>query len=269
MGSSMPTLTDRQIREIEYHKAHAAWYRSRGEPVSYDLIQSKRRRWWNASWAMYTHLMKADLRGRKVLVAGCGFGADAVRLARMGACVYAFDLSPDVLDIARTTARAEGVDVVFAEMPAENLHYPGGVFDCIVARDILHHVRIDRTMAELKRVAAAGAMFVANEVYSHSLADKVRHSRVVTDHLYPRMVEYVYDNQKPYITDDERKLDQRDIRRIRAVLSESRCEYFSFFVTRLVPPRFTQLAKMDRLVLKMLGSAGGVLAGRVLLTGRM
>ena len=236
--------------------------------MAFDVLDPNRRRWWNASWAMYTHLLAADLRGRKVLVAGCGFGADAIRLARMGACVSAFDLSPDVLAIARRTAREAGVEIAFAEMAAEDPHYPSGGFDCIVARDILHHVEIDRAMAGMSRVAAPGARLVVNEVYSHTLLGKVRHSRLVTHRLYPRMVDYVYEGEAPYITPDERKLDQRDIRRIRSHLGDSTCAYFSFFVTRLVPPRYTRLAKLDRLVLKGLGPAGAVLAGRVLLTGR-
>jgi ubiquinone/menaquinone biosynthesis C-methylase UbiE len=260
-------LSDRQAREIEYHRDHAAKAMARGMSIPYDLLSPRRRRWWNASWAMYTRLLKADLRGKNVLVAGCGFGEDAIRLARMGARVFAFDLSPDMLAVARELARREGADVAFSQMPAERLDYADGFADCIVVRDILHHADITPAMRELARVAAKGAMFVANEVYSHSFTNMVRYSSLVMRRLYPRMVGYVYGGDKPYITEDERKLNEADIRRIRAHLTNSRCEYFSCLVTRVVPPTWTTLAKCDRLLLKALGPSASLLASRILLTG--
>jgi ubiquinone/menaquinone biosynthesis C-methylase UbiE len=218
---------------------------------------------------MYTRLLEADLRGKNVLVAGCGLGEDAIRLARMGAHVSGFDLSPDMLAVAAELARREGVNVAFDRMPAERLGYDDGVFDCIVARDILHHVDITPAMRELARVAAAGALFVANEVYSHSFTDRIRRTRLVTRRLYPRLVDHVYQGAKPYITEDERKLNQSDLRLIQAHLTDWRCEYFSCLVMRLVPPTWTNTAKFDRLMLKALGPAAGLLAGRVILTGYM
>jgi len=48
-----------------------------------------------------------DLRGRRVLDAGCGTGALAVEAARRGAEVVAIDLSPTLVDLARERSRAE------------------------------------------------------------------------------------------------------------------------------------------------------------------
>jgi ubiquinone/menaquinone biosynthesis C-methylase UbiE len=262
-------LSDRQLREVEYHKDHAAKSMAQGLSVPCDLLAPHRRRWWNASWAMYTRLLKADLRGKNVLVPGCGFGEDAVRLARMGARVFAFDLSPDMLAVARELTRREGADVAFSQMPAERLDYADGFADCIVVRDVLHHVDITPAMRELTRVAAPGAMFLANEVYSHSFTDRIRYSWLVISRLYPQMVDYVYGGAKPYITADERKLNEADIRQVQTHLTNWRCEYFSCLVTRLLPPTWTTLAKCDRLMLKALGPAAGLLAGRVLLTGHI
>uniref|UniRef100_UPI00129068A3 methyltransferase domain-containing protein n=1 Tax=Escherichia coli TaxID=562 RepID=UPI00129068A3 len=42
-----------------------------------------------------------DLRGRRLLDAGCGTGALAVEAARRGAEVVAIDLSPTLIDLAR------------------------------------------------------------------------------------------------------------------------------------------------------------------------
>ena len=45
--------------------------------------------------------LPADLRGRRVLDAGCGTGALAVEAAHRGAEVLAIDLSPTLVDLAR------------------------------------------------------------------------------------------------------------------------------------------------------------------------
>ena len=43
----------------------------------------------------------ADLRGKRILDAGCGTGALAVEAARLGAQVVAIDLSPTLVNLAR------------------------------------------------------------------------------------------------------------------------------------------------------------------------
>ncbi len=54
-----------------------------------------------ASW------LPQDLRGARVLDAGCGTGALAVALARRGADVLGVDVSPLVLSQSRASARRE------------------------------------------------------------------------------------------------------------------------------------------------------------------
>jgi ubiquinone/menaquinone biosynthesis C-methylase UbiE len=263
-------LTDRQQRELDYHREHAKEYqRVLDAPFSWDVLQHPERRWWNAYWGMFAYLVGCDLKDKRVLVVGCGFGDDALRLAKLGARVSAFDLSPDSLQIAQGLATREGLDIKFEQMPAESMHYADNSFDYIVARDILHHVDIAPTMREIERVAAPGAMFVVNEIYSHSWTDKVRHSTLVEKVLYPRMRSLIYGPGKPYITADERKLSESDLRAITAPLQEREfVKYYNFLVTRVVPDRFEGLAKIDRLLLRLLKPLGPWLAGRVLFSAR-
>jgi hypothetical protein len=77
-------LTDRQRRELEYHCDHAAEYQKiLQEPFPCDVLRPSQRRWWNAYWDMYTYLLSLDLRAKRCLVVGCGFGSDALYLAKM------------------------------------------------------------------------------------------------------------------------------------------------------------------------------------------
>jgi ubiquinone/menaquinone biosynthesis C-methylase UbiE len=122
-------LTERQLREIAYHRDHAKHHREAVSQISYDVLRSARRRWWNAYWFMCMAVVGRSWKAKRALVVGCGFGADAIYLDKLGADVYAFDLSPDMLSMARDVASREGATIDFREMPAENLHYPDDFFD--------------------------------------------------------------------------------------------------------------------------------------------
>lgn len=272
----MPTLskselTERQQRELDYHREHAEKHRNiLALPFSWDVLQDPGRRWWNAYWQMYAYLVSCDLKGKSVLVVGCGFGDDALRLAKLGAKVSAFDLSPDSLQIARALAARESLQITFDEMPAECMQYRDSTFDFILARDILHHVDIPLTMREIVRVAKPNAMFVVNEIYSHSITDNIRHSSLVENILYPRMRRLIYGPGKPYITEDERKLNEHDLEEIIRPLKPLQfVKHFNFLISRIIPNRYEIFAKADRLLLRLVKPIGWLLAGRVLFTGRI
>ena len=262
-------LSERQKNEIEYHRAHALEHaRVLEMPLDWLVLQNPSARWWNAYWQMYAEVIAHDLAGKRVLVVGCGFGDDALRVAKLGANVSAFDLSPESLEIAAALARRENLVVEFSQMPAESLGYDSDSFDVVIARDILHHVDIPLAMQEIQRVAKPGAVLVLNEIYSHSITELVRRSGPVERLLYPAMQKYIYGGRKPYITKDERKLSESDIRQITSKLRRiSSTKYFNFLVTRLFPDRYDALAKVDRILLAMVGPFGRYLAGRILLSG--
>lgn len=147
-------LTDRQRREVAYHSEHARRHQPiKDQPVSFDVLDDQNRRWWNAYWHTYTRLLRHDLRGKKVLVPGCGFGNDAVRLARLGAHVFAFDISPEVVDVFRQRIDRFGYSNIEVSVgPCEEMDFPDSFFDLVFFLDILHHVDIPRTTAEVQRV---------------------------------------------------------------------------------------------------------------------
>jgi magnesium-protoporphyrin O-methyltransferase len=82
-----------------------------------------------------------DLRGRRILDAGCGTGAFAVEAARRGAAVVAIDLSPTLVGLAqdRRPAIDGGGSVEFrvGDMTDPAL----GRFDHVIAMDSLIHYR--------------------------------------------------------------------------------------------------------------------------------
>lgn len=264
-------LTERQQRELEYHREHARQHNAvLDRAMNFDIVLNDRRRWWNAHWSMYTYLRAKNLEGRNVLVIGCGFGHDALYVAKCGARVKAFDLSPESLSIARALAEKHDLSAEFREMPAEKLEYEDNYFDFVVARDILHHVDIPQAISEVLRVSKSGAILCFDEVYTHSIADRLRHSRLVDQWLYPKMVNFVYRGRKPYITADERKLNEQDIRAITASMEKPEIEkYFNFFTGRLMPGNRLFLIKLDRLLLRLLSPFAKFLGARILIAGSL
>jgi len=263
-------LSDRQRREVDYYSNRSLRYKERFEaPVDMEFVLSERKRWWNAYWRMVALLRDRDLRNSRVLVVGSGYGEDAIRLSHLAARVDAFDLSPDCIAIARKRAERDAKNPVFFEcMACEQLEYDDDTFDLILCVNILHHVDVASTMSELQRVACTGCTFLANEIYTHAALQRIRDSAIVGSQLHRLLIPWTYGTTSPHITPDERKLNQADIRILRAHVRVLKEEYFEFLHKRLLPRRWKAAARFDRLLLKILGRyAGRILGGRLLLLG--
>ena len=263
-------LTPRQQREIDYHREHAEkMAASRLAPVNFDVIEDCERRPHNAFWSVYDRLLTHDLKGLRVLVPGCGFGEDAIRIARLGAAVAGCDISPEVLDIARRRCVEFGyAGVDFSVAPCETMPFDDATFDAVFLIDILHHVDIAKTMTEIARVLKPAGRIFGDELYTHSfLQKKIRESWLVDKVLYGAMKRFIYGGEKPYITEDERKIDESELALVADVCIEFEAAWFNGFVGRLAPDRLPFAAEFDHALMKALGGAGRALAGRVVFEG--
>jgi magnesium-protoporphyrin O-methyltransferase len=80
--------------------------------------------------------MPEDLRGLRVLDAGCGTGALAIEAAKRGADVTAIDLSPQLVAVARERMPSSlSIDFLSGDMLDPGL----GAFDYVVAMDSIIH----------------------------------------------------------------------------------------------------------------------------------
>lgn len=90
--------------------------------------------------ALMLSRLPQDLRGARILDAGCGTGAMATELAQRGAHVTAVDISPQLIEIARRRlhpALTGNVDFHAGDMSEPAL----GRFDFVVAMDSLIYYR--------------------------------------------------------------------------------------------------------------------------------
>jgi magnesium-protoporphyrin O-methyltransferase len=93
-----------------------------------------------------------DLKGKRILDAGCGTGALAVEAARLGAEVVAIDLSPTLVDLARERIPADVAHLVEFHS-GDMLDKCLGHFDHVVAMDSIIHYDTEDAVNALAQLA--------------------------------------------------------------------------------------------------------------------
>jgi magnesium-protoporphyrin O-methyltransferase len=124
-----------------------------------------------------------DLRGARVLDAGCGTGAMTVALARRGAHVHAIDISPSLIELARDRAPRDLVGGSATFVVGDMLDPHLGRFDYVVAMDSLIHydaADISRTIASLAARTRSSIVFT---IAPRTFALSVMHA---AGRLFPR-----------------------------------------------------------------------------------
>ena len=94
----------------------------------------------------------ADLRGKRILDAGCGTGALAVEAARLGAQVVAIDLSPTLVNLARERIPSDVAHLVEFQS-GDMLEKRLGHFDHVVAMDSIIHYQTEDAVEALAQLA--------------------------------------------------------------------------------------------------------------------
>jgi len=103
-----------------------------------------------------------DLRGSRILDAGCGTGALAVEAARRGADVTAVDISPTLIGIARERLPEKLGDGRIHFIAGDMLDKRLGTFDHVVAMDSLIHYSLPdmvEMLSRLSRMSTGGIHF--------------------------------------------------------------------------------------------------------------
>lgn len=152
------TATDRLRTERQFHDRQAA---DRAADLDADRLRFADSDFLDhESWVRPAFAALGDLRGKRALDYGCGHGMAAVALARAGAAVTAFDLSPGYVAETRRRAAANDVRVAGVVADGEHLPFPAASFDAVWGNAVLHHLDLDRAAAELRRVLAPGGVAV-------------------------------------------------------------------------------------------------------------
>ena len=151
LGHASYTQRRGQIEHYFDRTAVAAWERLTSDaPVGRvrATVRAGRERMRNTllSW------LPEDLSGTRILDAGCGTGAYAVEAARRGASVVAIDLSPTLVNLARS--RLPGDVAARIDFRSGDMLDPAlGAFDHVVAMDSIIHYSPEDAVAALAKLA--------------------------------------------------------------------------------------------------------------------
>lgn len=141
-------MTERAAREVEHGRMLArgdaeeiwGWASPAGQ------VRFKRR--------AAAIVREADLRaGRRALELGCGTGQFTVEFARSGAEVTAVEISPELLDQARTRPGGAAVHWTLGRFESTPLDGP---FDAVIGSSVLHHLAIAPSLARIRELLIPG-----------------------------------------------------------------------------------------------------------------
>jgi SAM-dependent methyltransferase len=228
--------TERRRHELEHHDAQARgraeFFALHPEALHFrdaDYLDHE-------TWIRPAFAELGDVAGRAVLDYGCGHGMASAVLARRGARVTAFDLSPFYLDEAHRRARANGVAIDFVQADAEHLPFADASFACVWGNAILHHLDLAAAGRELARVLRPGGVAVFCEPWGENPLLGWARRRLP----YPGKAR----------TRDEEPLRQADVEVLREVFPDLRVRGFQLLamVRRVLPlrPLVGVLERCDR-----------------------
>lgn len=149
-------VRERLGREIEHHRRIA----ERAEAVwNWDSPAGRHR----AERRARLFVEHGGLRpGVRALELGCGTGVFLELVAASGASIAGIDLSSDLL--ARARRRLFGrANLALLRGNAEQMPFPDGAFDAVYGSSILHHLSLERSLAESFRLLRPGGRVVFAE----------------------------------------------------------------------------------------------------------
>ncbi len=141
--------------------------------------------------------LAGDVRGRRILDAGCGSGPLAAALHAQGATVTGFDSSAAMVELARQRL-GTAAELHVAEL-GQPLPFTDGAFDDVVASLVLHYLR-DWTapLGELRRVLRRGGRLILS--VHHPIVYKFLHPDADYFALSEWSDEYTFSGQPAVLT---------------------------------------------------------------------
>jgi 2-polyprenyl-3-methyl-5-hydroxy-6-metoxy-1,4-benzoquinol methylase len=152
---------ERKQAEIDYPGAVGEAGRDwiRGKPFGHSPRESAR---FLIDFGYVMQLLELHA-GTSLVELGCGSGWMTRFAARQGVQAEGYDISPEMIEIARQQAVAEGLNIVFEAADMEGLDL-GRRFDACLIYDALHHSeRADLVLASAHRALKPGGRLLVAE----------------------------------------------------------------------------------------------------------
>ncbi|KUG04758.1 methyltransferase [hydrocarbon metagenome] len=140
------------IFKDEIAKNYDEWYST--EIGSFiDMVETQ------AALALFT-----PQAGTKILDAGCGTGNFSIKLSQSGCIVTGIDISPDMLNIARSKTRDE-LSIEYLEMDLRKLDFPDEFFDGVFSMAAFEFIEeAEKVYQELYRILKPGGKLLIGTI---------------------------------------------------------------------------------------------------------
>ena len=99
-----------------------------------------------------------NVENLRVLDVGCGFGEKSVLVAKNKGNVVGIDIANNYIEASKKLAKKNDVDQMcdFYVMDVHDMGFEDNYFDLVVGRGIIHHLDLEVSLTEIKRVLKVG-----------------------------------------------------------------------------------------------------------------
>jgi 2-polyprenyl-3-methyl-5-hydroxy-6-metoxy-1,4-benzoquinol methylase len=206
---------ERWQKEAEFFDRWAEETATRLTPTARSVIERYRSQHRRRFAMEYRYRLMGDLRGKRVLDAGCGDGINSVIFAALGAETTGIDISPGAIEVANKRAELDGVAdrTTFVCAPLETADVEEHAFDVVWVDAFLHHVLpdLETVLTKLRRWIKPGGMILMMEPVNFS--------------PWLRRLRFAVAAESEH-TPDERPLEQADFDIVRRVFPELEVRYY-------------------------------------------
>lgn len=151
---------ERLSREQSFHDSTYSNNSRAGASKYYGITQ--------VCWNDYRSFIWQHAPGQRVLEYGCGVGGYTTGLTKIGGQVTGIDISEVALQKADIYAKDRGLHIPFSVMNAEQMAFADSTYDLIFGAGILHHLDLDRALAELARTLKPSGQAIFLEPLGHN-----------------------------------------------------------------------------------------------------
>ena len=141
------TIDDRKAKKFIAYDSPASYFGNRLPRLKQTLLQEL-----------------SNIRGKRVLVYGCGNDSAATWFSKSGANVDAIDISPKSVENQKLIAELLNLNINAIVMDAHSLDLPSDEYDIVYGNAILHHLELQEAIPEIVRVLKPGGKSVFRDV---------------------------------------------------------------------------------------------------------
>jgi len=215
----------RLANEVAFHADVASRERSLLRPTPADQVARYRLcRRWRTRYPECVIRFLTQGQPEHIGDFGCGSGEMACLLGLLGYRVTGIDVSPDLIELARSRAVLDGVAdrVTFIQADGASDDLTTGKFDAVLAMSVMHHMPLSEALSAIERLLKPGGYVAILEPVAYSSA-----------------LQWIRDRSfvKKEVTTDERQLSSEEIEAIRSRFEvvDLRHFYVAARLRRLVP----------------------------------